>query len=92
MADTFVPSLVGSNGDGESESRSLSAPQTVEQSDRRSASPPPNCPICLTACVNYSTTDVCKHRFCFECIKQWAKVRFFLVCLQVKVSCTHVFF
>ena len=32
------------------------------------------CIICLDVINNVSTTNVCSHRFCFECIKQWSNV------------------
>ena len=33
------------------------------------------CVICLGEINNRSTTDVCSHQFCFQCIERWAKER-----------------
>ena len=32
------------------------------------------CVVCLDEINNLSTTDVCNHRFCFECIKRWSEI------------------
>uniref|UniRef100_A0A8C5PDN9 E3 ubiquitin-protein ligase Topors n=1 Tax=Leptobrachium leishanense TaxID=445787 RepID=A0A8C5PDN9_9ANUR len=37
------------------------------------ASPDSKCPICLDRFDNVSHLDRCLHRFCFCCIKEWAK-------------------
>ncbi|KAM5192150.1 E3 ubiquitin-protein ligase Topors [Mantella aurantiaca] len=36
-------------------------------------SPDSKCPICLDRFENISHLDRCLHRFCFKCIKEWAK-------------------
>ncbi|XP_059485097.1 E3 ubiquitin-protein ligase Topors-like [Neocloeon triangulifer] len=41
----------------------------------RSGSPEPNCTICLGPLTNRSNTDICAHKFCFECIHTWSKVK-----------------
>ncbi|XP_043099317.1 topoisomerase I binding, arginine/serine-rich a [Puntigrus tetrazona] len=37
------------------------------------ASPESKCPICLDHFKNISYLDVCLHKFCFCCIREWAK-------------------
>lgn len=41
----------------------------------RSASPEPNCAICLGLLENKSFTDSCFHQFCFVCLVEWSKVK-----------------
>ena len=45
--------------------------QQINEEMRRN--PENECAICLSDFDNLSTTDVCKHRFCFECIKCWSE-------------------
>ncbi|XP_045160535.2 E3 ubiquitin-protein ligase Topors-like [Mercenaria mercenaria] len=40
-----------------------------------SASPDPNCAICLGKLENKSFTDSCFHQFCFVCLVEWSKVK-----------------
>lgn len=40
-----------------------------------SASPPPNCAICLGSCSNKCFSDTCMHQFCFNCLLQWSKIK-----------------
>lgn len=37
------------------------------------ASPDSKCPICLDIFSNISYLDICLHKFCFKCIREWAK-------------------
>ncbi|XP_060859975.1 E3 ubiquitin-protein ligase Topors-like [Metopolophium dirhodum] len=37
-----------------------------------------DCPICLCDIDNKSYTNVCKHFFCYTCLKQWSKECLFL--------------
>ncbi|XP_075442450.1 E3 ubiquitin-protein ligase Topors-like [Ascaphus truei] len=39
------------------------------------ASPDSKCSICLDRFDNVSHLDPCRHRFCFSCIKEWAKTK-----------------
>ncbi|XP_023774340.1 protein TRC8 homolog [Cyanistes caeruleus] len=32
------------------------------------------CPICLSDLENATCVEVCRHRFCFVCIREWAKL------------------
>lgn len=48
------------------------------------------CVICLGDINNTSTTNVCKHRFCFECIQQWSKVS--VTCPLCKRRYTEIFY
>ncbi|XP_065332305.1 E3 ubiquitin-protein ligase Topors-like isoform X2 [Cloeon dipterum] len=41
----------------------------------RNCSPEPNCTICLGPLTNQSNTDICAHKFCFDCILTWSKVK-----------------
>lgn len=36
-------------------------------------SPDSKCPICLDRFVNVASVERCLHRFCFRCIREWAK-------------------
>lgn len=40
----------------------------------RPRTPETRCSICLDNFTNISTTNVCNHIFCFECLKQWSAV------------------
>ncbi|KAJ8925565.1 hypothetical protein NQ315_009405 [Exocentrus adspersus] len=40
-----------------------------------SSSPPPNCAICLGACINKCFSDSCMHQFCFKCLLKWSKIK-----------------
>jgi hypothetical protein len=46
-----------------------------EELPRDSASPEPNCTICLGPLTDQSNTDICAHKFCFNCIITWSKVK-----------------
>ena len=48
------------------------------------------CVICLDVINNVSTTNVCSHRFCFECIKQWSKMN--PTCPLCKRQCAELFY
>lgn len=48
--------------------------EASERSDG-TASPPPNCSICLGKLINKSFTDSCLHQFCFSCLLQWSKIK-----------------
>uniref|UniRef100_A0A672LCV6 RING-type E3 ubiquitin transferase n=1 Tax=Sinocyclocheilus grahami TaxID=75366 RepID=A0A672LCV6_SINGR len=39
----------------------------------KGASPESKCPICLDHFKNISYLDVCLHKFCFCCIREWSK-------------------
>ena len=47
----------------------------VTTSRPKSASPEPNCAICLGKLENKSFTDSCFHTFCFVCLEEWSKVK-----------------
>ncbi|KAL1512836.1 hypothetical protein ABEB36_002355 [Hypothenemus hampei] len=40
-----------------------------------SASTPPNCAICLGGCMNKCFSNSCMHQFCFQCLKEWSKIK-----------------
>ncbi|CAH0550996.1 unnamed protein product [Brassicogethes aeneus] len=40
-----------------------------------SASPEPNCAICLGHCANKCFSDSCMHQFCFNCLLEWSKIK-----------------
>lgn len=42
---------------------------------RDTGSPEPNCTICLGPLTDQSNTDICAHKFCFNCIITWSKVK-----------------
>lgn len=44
-----------------------------QQSLRPETSPDSKCPICLDRFVNVASVERCLHRFCFRCIREWAK-------------------
>ncbi|KAL8605871.1 hypothetical protein ACOMHN_040515 [Nucella lapillus] len=52
-------------------------PQEASGSSERpaTASPEPNCAICLGQLENKSFTDSCFHMFCFVCLQEWSKVK-----------------
>lgn len=43
-----------------------------QNNDKTCDNPDNECLICLDEINNLSTTDVCNHRFCFDCIRQWS--------------------
>ncbi|XP_062871421.1 E3 ubiquitin-protein ligase Topors [Trichomycterus rosablanca] len=53
------------------ESRSSKSSQ--QQALRPETSPDSKCPICLDRFVNVASVERCLHRFCFRCIREWAK-------------------
>lgn len=44
-----------------------------QQPLRPETSPDSKCPICLDRFVNVASVERCLHRFCFRCIREWAK-------------------
>ncbi|KAM9444677.1 uncharacterized protein toporsb [Clarias gariepinus] len=48
-------------------------PQPQQQPLRPETSPDSKCPICLDRFVNVASVERCLHRFCFRCIREWAK-------------------
>ncbi|XP_072173052.1 uncharacterized protein [Diadema setosum] len=48
---------------------------TDSDASSRSGSPDQCCPICLGKFKDKSFSDGCFHRFCFQCILEWAKVK-----------------
>ena len=48
---------------------------TDSDASSRSGSPDQCCPICLGKFRDKSFSDGCFHRFCFQCIREWAKVK-----------------
>lgn len=48
---------------------------TDSDASSRSGSPDQCCPICLGKFKDKSFSDGCFHRFCFQCIREWAKVK-----------------
>ncbi|XP_069675057.1 E3 ubiquitin-protein ligase Topors-like isoform X2 [Periplaneta americana] len=49
--------------------------KSVTPTNDRTASPEPNCAICLGKSQNKSFTDSCLHQFCFNCLLEWSKVK-----------------
>ncbi|KAB5546754.1 hypothetical protein PHYPO_G00075600 [Pangasianodon hypophthalmus] len=47
--------------------------QQQQQPLRPETSPDSKCPICLDRFVNVASVERCLHRFCFRCIREWAK-------------------
>ncbi|XP_058265992.1 E3 ubiquitin-protein ligase Topors-like [Hemibagrus wyckioides] len=50
-----------------------SSQQQQQQPLRPETSPDSKCPICLDRFVNVASVERCLHRFCFRCIREWAK-------------------
>jgi hypothetical protein len=73
---------------GEQAEKSNASPE--QPTRQESASPDSKCSICLGELTNKSFTDVCFHTFCFECLREWAKVRAICpLCKQAFTSIIH---
>ncbi|XP_068177598.1 topoisomerase I binding, arginine/serine-rich a [Antennarius striatus] len=71
----WLPNLCAS---GRLEIMSLIRIDLEESGDNSTAmspevSPDSKCPICLDMFSNVSYLDVCLHKFCFHCIREWSK-------------------
>ncbi|XP_027018135.2 E3 ubiquitin-protein ligase Topors [Tachysurus fulvidraco] len=55
------------------EKGSAKSSQQQQQPLRPETSPDSKCPICLDRFVNVASVERCLHRFCFRCIREWAK-------------------
>ena len=46
------------------------------------------CPICLKEPIRPTKTNICKHIFCYTCIKEWAKIK--NVCPMCRMKFTKI--
>nr|DBA28186.1 TPA: hypothetical protein GDO54_008584 [Pyxicephalus adspersus] len=67
MQSTSADDVIGA-GSSKANSRKLH-----NKGSPTDVSPDSKCPICLDRFDNISHLDRCLHRFCFKCIKEWAK-------------------